>query len=81
MRSATCGCKWYEDGTSYQCLSHRIQLNLHGATYYKISWDGTQSVTSVDPDSDDPKNVGTKPETKAKRSFKSPEEQEKNTFP
>ena len=41
----------------------------------------TQSVTSVDPDSDDPKNVGTKPETKAKRSFKSPEEQEKNTFP
>ena len=41
----------------------------------------TQPGTSVDPDSYDPKNVGTEPETKAKWSFKSPEGQEKNTFP
>jgi hypothetical protein len=22
-RQAPCGCKWYEDGTTYKCLSHR----------------------------------------------------------
>jgi len=80
VRSATCGCKWYEDGTSYQCLSHRIQLNLHGATYYKISWDGTQSGTSVDPDSRDPMSLGTEPEGDVLDSFWEKEENTKYDF-
>ena len=53
MMSATCGCKWYDDGTAYQCLSHRVQESLYGATYYKVSWDVTQSGTSVDSDQKD----------------------------
>ena len=59
------------------------QIN-HGLTIYGSSFvnlmDVTQSVTSVDPDSDDPKNVGTKPEWDTSEFFWSPEDRKKDGF-
>ena len=53
----------------------RTELRKYGTVGYV-----TQSVTSVDPDSDDPKNVGTKPEVFTDGYFRLAEDPLKDGF-
>jgi len=54
-------------------------LTIYGSPFVNLM-DVTQSVTSVDPDSDDPKNVGTKPEVFTDGYFRLAEDPLKDGF-